>query len=115
MPQRTVETLFCERFQCSAEEFPERAFRNCLYIRARPIRPFLDRVLPDYFALDFEFIRQLGSSANLAEVRAAARDFEDANRWPRTFLRTWLKVRVSGQKAIRLGRELLDSQPKEGI
>ena len=106
---RTVESLFCARYSCSSSDFSVRAFRICCYWRARLIAPLLSLFSPDFFQPDFEFIRQLGMASNMQDVKAASSAFEDANRWPRTFLRTRLKLRVSGQKGIRLATGLLSS------
>jgi len=62
----------------------------------------LRKLKPDFFAEDFKFIRYLGEAIGSREVKASAADFQDANFARRTFLRTSLRIRVSGRKAARL-------------
>ena len=103
---RQFKTLFCERYKCSPSEYEERAFRKCLYWHARLLAPVLRLLSPGLFSADFKFINYLGETAGGREASAEALDFQDANRAKPNFLRTGLKIRVSGQKAASLARRL---------
>ena len=55
-------SLFCEEHGCPTAEFEERAFRACLYWRARILAPLIRLIWPGYFNPDFEFIRYLAET-----------------------------------------------------
>jgi len=106
VPERQLKALFCERFDCPPSEYEERAFRKCLYPHAR-LLAFLIRIIsPNFFAEDFKFVRYLGESTSLRDVSADRMNFHDANRSNPKFLRTALRIRVSGRKATRLAQRL---------
>ena len=110
LPSATVQQfqyLFCERFHCPRSEFEERAFRECLYSHAKLVAPVLRKLKPDFFAEDFRFIRYLGEATDSREMKACAADFQDANFARRSFLRTTLRIRVSGRKAARFAKRLI--------
>ena len=106
MGNREFKALFCERFGYPPSEYERRAFSKCLYGRAKLIAPVLLRLKPDFFAEDFNFIRCMGESTDVREVGADLLNFQDVNRGHRSFLRTGLKIRVSGRKARRLAQQL---------
>jgi hypothetical protein len=106
VPERQLKELFCERFDCPPSEYEERAFRKCLYLHARPLAPLIRLISPNFFAEDFKFMRYLGDSTSLREVRVDRMNFHDANRSNPKFLRTALRIRVSGRKATRLAQRL---------
>ena len=99
-------SLFCEKFGCSLAAYEERAFRKCLYRHARFLAPVIRKISPDYFLEDFKFIRYLGESLGVRDAMVDIRNYSDVNRRNAEFLRTGLKIRVSGQKANRLVRQL---------
>jgi hypothetical protein len=59
-------------------------------------------VRPSLFEADFRFIRYLGASTDFHEAQVDLLNFWDVKR---TFLRTSLRIRVSGRKAARLVQE----------
>ena len=60
----------------------------------------------NFFAKDLKFIQVLGESNDLEEARLDLLNFQDANLAGEPYLRTRLKLRVSGRKAIELARTL---------
>jgi hypothetical protein len=60
----------------------------------------------DFFAEDFKFLRVLGDTVDLHEVRVELLDFQDANFTKRTRPRVGLKVRISAGKAQALAVDL---------
>jgi len=99
-------SLFCEKFGCPPERYEERAFRKCLYWHARFLAPVIRKISPDFFFEDFKFIRYLGDSLGVRDATVDIRNYSDVNRRSLEFFRTGLKIRVSGQKANRLVRQL---------
>ncbi len=61
---------------------------------------------PNFLAGDLRFIRYLGEATDLHEAKATAADFQDSNAARRNFLRTRLRIRVSGWKATQLAHRL---------
>jgi hypothetical protein len=98
--------LFCQRFNCHASEYEERVFNHCLYWHAKLLAPVLRVVRPNFFAEDLKFIRYLGASTGVREAEIDLLNFRDANAGRGSFLRTNLKIRVSGRKAGRLAQRL---------
>jgi hypothetical protein len=103
---RQFRELFCERFDCPVSDYSERAFRKLLYRRARPFAGILRLLMPNFFSEDFKFIESLGAAMDPREARADAANFHDANSYAKGILRTSLKFRVSGRRAMRLAHEL---------
>lgn len=99
-------SLFCEKFGCPPAECEEQAFRKCLYSHARFLAPVLRKFSRDFFLEDFKFIRYLGDSVGVRDAMVDIRNYSDVNRRNTGFLRTGLKIRVSGQKASRLVHHL---------
>jgi hypothetical protein len=106
MARLPFKSLFCEKFGCPPEGYEERAFRKCLYWHARFLAPVIRKISPDFFFEDFKFIRYLGDSSGVRDAGVDIRNYGDVNRRKLEFLRTSLKIRVSGQKASRLVHQL---------
>jgi hypothetical protein len=98
--------LFCEKFECSPENYEERAFRKFLYWHARFLAPVIRIVYPGFFLEDFKFIRYLGDSVDTRQARVDVLDFKDINRKRWRMLHGSLRIRVSGRKASRLALQL---------
>ncbi len=130
MTRLPFKSLFCERFGCSATQYEERAFRKCLYLHARFLAPFIRTIIPNFFREDLKspfirtiipnffredlkFIRYLGDSSGVREAKADLLEYNDLNRGQPRFLRTGLKVRVSGRKATRLVYQLFGTRVKK--
>jgi len=103
----TFQEAFCARFHCPAAQFHERAFRRCLYSHAVPIAPVLRRLAPAFFREDLQLIQQIGLDRDLEEVDAALSDFQYVNRARQHWLRTGLKIRLSGRRVRELAADLL--------
>jgi hypothetical protein len=98
--------LFCERFNCPAAKYEDRAFEALLYSHARWAVAVLRPLNSAFFEEDFRFINCLGAVTNIEEVQAETQNFEDANHYRGGFFRRRLKFRVSGRKAVGLAHEL---------
>jgi len=103
----TFQEAFCARYRCPAAQFPDRAFRRCLYPHAVPLALVLRRLAPAFFREDLQLIQQLGLDQDLEEVDAALSDFQYVNRARRHWLRTGLKIRLSGRRVRELAADLL--------
>lgn len=106
MPARTFKALFCEQYQCPETDYEAQAFAKCLRWQGRVFSPLVRKMRPDHFAIDEKFIRNLGAVTGLREAHREVQDYGDAIRARQNFLRTGLKVRVSGSKALTLADRL---------
>ena len=107
-------TLFCAHFRCPDSEYELRAFRKCLYPRARLLAPIIHKLNPDLFAEDFNFIQYLGATTGVREANEELQAFEDVNRDKPGLFRTGLRLRVSGRKAVRLAHQLFSEARHQG-
>ena len=71
------------------------------------VAPVLRWLSPALFQEDRQVVHQLGLCRDLEEVDAALSDFQYVNRARRHWLRTGLKIRLSGRKSRALAAELL--------
>ncbi len=111
---KQIQALFCDRFLCSIQQYENRAFAKCLYWHAKPVAPLLRTLNPGFFRRDYILIRRLGEATDLHQALAEALSFHATNRANPSFLRTSLRIRVSGRKAVRLAHLLLAEAPEAG-
>ena len=107
--RRQFRELFCGRFHCPISDYNERAFRKLLYWHAKSLASVLRLLMPDFFSEDFKFIETLGAAVDLRKASVDAAIFHDANTFERGALRTALRFRVSGRRALWLAHELFAS------
>jgi hypothetical protein len=106
MVRPSFKSLFCEKFECSPEDYEKRAFRKFLYWHARLLAPLVRIIHPGFFLEDFKFIHYLGDAVDTRQARVDVLDFKDVNRQRWRVLHGSLRVRVSGRKASRLALQL---------
>jgi hypothetical protein len=106
--------LFCEEHGCAPAEFEERAFRACLYWRARILAPLIRLVWPNYFNTDFEFIRYLAETPGRRDAMNELAAYEEANDARGGFARRVLRIRVSSRKTSLLIERLFDRRAEGG-
>jgi hypothetical protein len=93
---------YCQARGIRPEEFVEALLDAGLYPQARLVRRGLERLVPDFFAADREFVEAVGRIRRRAEFGFEAEDFHHADR-RRPLLRRLLRLRVS---VGRLHREV---------
>jgi hypothetical protein len=106
METHSFKQRFCRQFNCPADQYESRAFRELLYRHAKLVAVPVHLVSPGFFEQDLNFIRYLGEATDLREAKASAAEFQDANVGKRNFWRTTMRIRVSGLKATRLAHQL---------
>lgn len=103
---RTFLDLYCEKNNCSPEQFHRRVFRHCLYPHARPLAPLIHLFNFEFFAADRTLLLSVANAVTMKRVREEVRDyFWDSNN--RGWLRESLRIRMSGQRLRSLAREYL--------
>jgi len=89
--------------------FEEGVFWDALYSHARVPARILWRLWPSYFERDLDLVRRTGAATSLNELKFEIDNFRYQH--PEFgLLRRALKVRVSGQRIMKLARPLM---PKE--
>jgi len=106
MNNKTFQEIFCRSQKCDPSDFRDRVFWRCLYRHAIPLAYVLKKLTPDFFIDDHTLIQQVALDRDLEEVEANLKDFQYVNNARRHWLRTGLKVRVSGRKVASLARSV---------
>ena len=107
-------SLYCERFHCPPEEFEKRAFRSCLYWRARLLAPLIRKFWPDFFNPDFELIRYLGKTPGRRDAVNEMAAYMEFIRTNGGFARKFLRFRISARKSSKLVEQLFGHLPRGG-
>jgi hypothetical protein len=106
-------TACCERFGCLDEDFESVVFFRCL--RRHAILPA--RVLyfwvPSVFRWDIDLIRCVSVARSLGEFEQELNRCVQNNP-PMGFLHSTLRIRLSGQKLMNLGRHIFSESAKAG-
>ena len=110
MGQKTFQEAWSELHRRPPAEFTARAFRLCLYPRARPFAWLLRILNPGFFREDFALIQQVALDTDLDQVEASLKDFQYVNAGTRSFLRTRLRIRVSSRRLHSLAQKVLPRQ-----
>ena len=97
----TFAELFCERYCVSPDHYARAVFWRCVHRRALVFVPILRLLSPDYFAPDFELIRDAG---RLTRASGLHDDLADFYSHPRNvgFVRRRLRLRISIGRLTRL-------------
>ena len=101
-------SLFCEEHRCLPAEFEERAFRACLYWRARILAPLIRLIWPGYFDTDFELIRYLAETPGRRDAMNEMAAYMEVNDTRGSFARRVLRIRISSRKTSQLIERLFD-------
>ena len=107
---KNFRALFCEKFQCSPQEFEGQLFSRCLHRRARPLAAVVSKLDPDFFREDLGFIGDLASARSHDEVRMEVDRFRGRNLRDTNWLRKRFSLRISGKRVQRLSRKLFSGK-----
>ena len=111
----SFKTLFCEQFRCPPSDYEEQAFLRFLYWHARLLAPIVRLLNPSFFTHDFAFVQYLGGATSSRDVNAEMMAFQDTIHGNSSFMRTGLRIRVSGRKAAGLAQELLEAERRMDV
>lgn len=108
---QTLRDLFLSSTSCPPEEFEREVLFHCAHT------PALVRLAwqldPDFFLNDLQLIRAAGLSRTFSDCRHEVEAFRRANP-PRGFVRKTLRVRLSGQKLLKMASRLFLSKSLPG-
>jgi hypothetical protein len=99
-------TLYCEHTGCAPERFEEHVFWRVLYPHAVLLALPVRLLMPNFFRLDFETIDRVGQTFDGREFGHDLDRYKFLNQGLYSVLRSWLLVRISGRKLMRLRRRL---------
>ena len=103
---RNFRSVFCEKFQCSPQEYEQQMFSRCLHRHTVPLARFLSKLNPDFFREDTGLIQDLATAGSHGEVLTELNRFYGRNVRDRNWLRKKFSLRISGKRVLRLSRKL---------
>ncbi|WCJ59048.1 hypothetical protein NXS98_15210 [Fontisphaera persica] len=104
---QTLRELFTAQHHGNAQEYEREVLFQCAY---SPVLVRLAwRLDPDFFLSDLQLIRAVGCCRTFGDCRHEVEAFRRANP-PRGFFRKTLRVRLSGQKLLKMASRLFLSQ-----
>lgn len=98
--------LYAKYARCHPEEFNNRVFWRTLYWHAIPFAWVIRLFSPEFFRLDWETIDRVAQTFDGREFSRDLDRYRFLNGQARSFLRSFLLVRISGKKLIRLHRRV---------
>jgi hypothetical protein len=103
---KSFKEAFCDRFRCPPKEYERKAFRRCLFLHSRPLARLIHRFDPAFFSEDFDLIREVGPMTDPELFRSEINYFYGRNLRHKSWIRSLLRIRVSGNRLIRLKQNL---------
>ena len=102
----TFRQAFCKRYRCPPEHYESRAFRRSLFLHALPFASLLQRFDPAFFSEDYDLIREVGPMTDPELFRSEINYFYGRNLRHKGWIRSLFRMRVSGNRLIRLKQRL---------
>lgn len=96
---------FCERFDLTEAEYERECVARCSYRGTGLIRAVVSLFFPDLCEDDFNLARHVGDAKSWDEVTTAVR-FHRRTTLAKGLFRDRLRVRISTEDLLKLGREL---------
>jgi hypothetical protein len=100
-------TACCERFGCPDDRFERLVFFRCVHTHAALPAALVYFVAPSAFAWDIDLIRSVATAKSLLEFELELNRYVQFLR-PVGLLHGILRIRISGQKLMNLGREIFN-------
>lgn len=104
---KTFKAAFCEHFRCPPDRYEESLFRRALFRHALPFAFLIQRFDPGFFDEDRDMIREVGAMTTHEIFRNEINYFFGRNLREKNWLRRTLRIRISGNRLIRLWRRLM--------
>lgn len=107
---KTFAELFCEQHHVALGDFERTVVQSTLHPQAKFLRHLLQLAPGEYFAADFEFVRNVGHLTRMSDFAWEVSDFH-AHPANRRTLRRRLKVRLSIKRLRNLVARTLPAEP----
>lgn len=98
---------YCAHFDCPPERYEESLFWRAIFRHAVPLALIIRRFDPDFFHEDLDLIREVGAMSSQAIFRNEINYFYGRNLRDKRWLRTGLRVRISGNRMMHLWGKLM--------
>lgn len=98
---------FCMKYVIPPERYEREVFWRCVHERGAVLARVIFAVYPAFFRRDLMLIQEIARAVRLDQVKDALQQFHKETQNSGGFLRRKLKVRVSGERVLRLGAEVL--------
>lgn len=102
----SFQNSFCMKYVIPPERFVREVFNRCVHEKSAGFSKFLLLVYPAFFRRDLVLIKQVGRAESLDEVKGALQRFHRETQDEGGLLRKKLKMRLSGERMLRLAAEL---------
>ncbi len=95
----------CMRNGWIPSAYMDKVLWRCMHQRAVFLARVINVFYPGYFKKDRELIMELAEATSLTDFSVALKEFAEVNKNRRGLLREAFKLRISGQRALKLGAE----------
>lgn len=112
-PRDDFQTLFCQKYEVSAEAYGSEVFKLTAYPHARWLKPIMGLFSRNYWLADYDFIHNVGRIRRFREYEQTVREYFDHPMNQNNLLRRWFLLRLSSVQLRRLVREVLRGTASE--
>lgn len=108
--------MFCARTGCSEANFEKALFRRAVFPVALPFSVLIRLVYPRFFKFDDEILKRVGEAQSFTDLtfQADSVRLHYRKRDRDRFLRSVLKMRVSGQRLVDIAAKYWEPSLKSG-
>ena len=105
---RDFRSAFCSYYNCPDQDFEKTALLKVLHRRALPLAWIILHLSPAWFAPDFQILRRFGALTRKSSFYSDALDVRHdyARLQAAGFLRRAFKLRISGQRLLKVASEI---------
>lgn len=104
---KSFKAAYCDHFRCPPERYEDEVFWRCLFRHALPLAFLIRRLNPGFFTEDMDLIREVGATTTHLLFKNEINYFFGRNLRDKSWLRKTFRIRVSGNRLIRLRRRFL--------
>lgn len=106
-PRDDFQTLFCHKYEVSADAYGSEVFKLTAYPHARWLKPVMGLLSRNYWQADYDFIHNVGRIRRFREYEQTVREYFDHPMNQNNALRRWFLLRLSSVQLRRLVREVM--------
>lgn len=104
----------CRAYRCAPDNYADLVFERCLFTHATLPVQVLRSLFPDWFKPDYQLIELLSKCTDSLQLQTEVKVHRRLHP-ARGLLRRTLRLRVSGQRLINLGTQLLPTAEPAAI
>lgn len=111
---KNLRDAVCRAYRCAPANYADLVFERCLFTHAALPVQVLRSLFPDWFTPDYQLIELLGKCTDSLQLQTEVKVHRRLHP-AHGFIRKTLRLRVSGQRLINLGAELLPAAEPAAI